>query len=44
MGDDQDRAVDLISHFFKYLDQAVKAPEINTCFRLVKNRKLGSSC
>ena len=28
----------------KYLDQAVKAPEINTCFRLVKNRKLGSSC
>ena len=44
MGYDQNRSVDLISHFFKYFDQAVKTPEVDPCLRLIKNRKLRSPC
>ena len=43
MGDDQDRAVDFFMHGLKHLDQVVKAPQINACFRFVKYGQLGAS-
>src|SRR5699024_132984 len=43
MGNDQNGTFNIASHLLKYLDQILETPEINSRFRLVKNRKFRSS-
>ena len=43
MGDDHDR-LSFFAQCLKYADQAVETPQVDACFRLVKDRKLGFPC
>mgnify|MGYP003304188799 CR=1 FL=1 len=41
---DDDGALGALVHGAEYLDQVAKAPKVNTCLRLVKQRQLGAAC
>ena len=41
MGDDEDRAVDLLVQVLEHLDQVGEGPQIDTRLRLVKDGQLG---
>ena len=44
MTDNEDAAAGLLVHLFKDTDEILKAPEIDTGFRLIKDRKGGAAC
>ena len=44
MRNNQHRTIDLLAQIFKHIDQVVKAPKVDSCFRLIKDGQFGFSC